>query len=106
MLRLAVRETHRGRSGNDGFREDDQPILRDYLRYSYPARRTVTRHKPSQPIFRAAPSEKSSTLPRANGPRSNTGHSIRFPFSRLVTMKIVPNASVRCAQETSLGLKR
>ena len=37
---------------------------------------------------------------------SQTRTIIERPLSRLVTTKMVPNASVRCAQETSWGLKR
>jgi len=65
--------------------------------------RTSATPRSTIPSARAAASERSTTRPRTNGPRSFTVTTTRRPFSRSVTMSRVPKGSWRCAQVNAAG---
>ena len=59
-----------------------------------------------RPICAAADFDRSSTRPRANGPRSLMRTTTDLPLAGLVTRTIDPSGSVRCAAVSRPGLNR
>lgn len=60
---------------------------------------------PCMPIARAAPLDRSSVIPRVNGPRSLMVTVTDAPFCGFVTVTCEPNGKVRCAAVIPPGAK-